>query len=149
MLVEELSLLNAQASRAASAQVRADIESLLNSASSELVAHWNTTNQVIIAIIAIIVIVVTITIIAITAIIAIIVTIAIAIAQLRKQWACCSLEHHKSGHRSLCDKNCDGDDDALDGDDQNCNDQNENDHSDDDHTSRELTQLILLVVIMW
>ena len=27
-------------------KVRTDIESLLNSASSELVAHWNTTNQV-------------------------------------------------------------------------------------------------------
>ena len=50
------------------------------------------------------------------------------------------MEHHKSGHRCLCD----GDDDALDDDDQKCNDQNEN-----DHTSRELTQLIILVVIMW
>ena len=36
---------DSQAARAASAQVRSDMESLLCTASSELVAHWNRSNQ--------------------------------------------------------------------------------------------------------
>ena len=35
-----------QSARAASSQVRSDMENLLNTATSELVSHWNRTNQV-------------------------------------------------------------------------------------------------------